>query len=279
MPRLARYESWRPASRRTRTDGIAAALVGLFVLVLIVKLTCFSVVAIGIGFQAANRLKRFLNRRRLRGLADLPAPDDQFPVEVTFHRQTDYGSDYGLLSFVDEWLVFEGERTRFSVSNGDVGLDEDTLSFSFDGPGGTHWTTFSPLDEKAFKASWERWQQKGQRTRSEAVLLPPVHPVPERNARRGWWGVGAVLIIGVLIVLDMVGQQPVYWASVAVIVTVFTPLTLGYAFHVLRNDAELRRLALDLPPTFAPWWNPVADRLPRRGHESIPRLREPSDKA
>ena len=164
----------------------------------------------------------------------------------------DYGSDVGLLSFLDEWLVFEGERTRFSLASGEVALAEGDLAFSFDAPGGFRTVTIYPLDQKAFKPVWDRWQAAERRKESHAVLFPPCRPLPERSARPFAWGAQGGAVLGALIVAEMLGSEPFYWGSVAVILAVFIPGVVLLALYARFVERELDRLAHDLPPTRRP---------------------------
>jgi hypothetical protein len=56
-------------------------------------------------------------------MLDLPPPEGQFPVMIRLlHRKFVYGSDCGVLSVMNEGLLFTGEQTDFSLTRETAGL-------------------------------------------------------------------------------------------------------------------------------------------------------------
>ncbi len=68
----------------------------------------------------------------LADLLDLPAACPQFPVELTYLvGNLSYGSDAGIVSFVDGWMHFQGRRTSWSLNLANSSLDPSAKKGGF----------------------------------------------------------------------------------------------------------------------------------------------------
>lgn len=88
------------------------------------------------------RLYKPVIRRRVGPMRDLPAASPQYSARISLSRGTIYGTDEGLVSFVDGWLLFVGAGCTFSFRACDVLVSPAESKLTFAAPSQTHALVF-----------------------------------------------------------------------------------------------------------------------------------------
>ena len=166
----------------------------------------------------------------VRDLMDLPPVVPQYPVEVVYHyRNAVYGSDNGIVSFVDGSMNFQGRKSRFSLTHAHlVNASEATPSniasprhrylMTFAYGEGTYLIALRSFDsvpgvgvgfQAKFRAAFHRYHAPSNE-RSQPALLPPLTSDPE--ARKMFLKMRAVAVALLLASLAAVIYGVAIWA-------------------------------------------------------------------
>lgn len=215
-----RFAEWNPEAlaRSTKVASLAWKLRDLnfgMVCLLILLVVCgFRFPGAVVGLVTASTVllgNTFYKEKpsaRVLEMKDPSSPVPCFPVDLQLMRQKRvYGEDHGIVSFVDGWLVYEGEDCSFSVKVEDVKLQVavtarvDSLGFLSLRWGDLTEQTMIRLRPKGLKSrAKDRWGDSVLRSdlyvalkdwlrvKAEAdgvSLFPPVvpHPTTLVNAR------------------------------------------------------------------------------------------------
>ncbi len=244
---IRRYAEWRPVAVQWvpvewwgAAAGLLTAIFSLAVLRHVSFLTYF-----GAGV-VAYWTNRHLVERRMRGLRD-DAEGGQFAAVLRLSRETAYGFDEGLVSFVDGWLVYTGRRCAFSVRREDalwLKADDKRYGFAFEGPAGKHLATLTVTEGGRFgKAYWD-W------SRAENVeggpVLPPSVPNETAFVLYRSWAMLVLAVFGVVLAGLLVASEAKLGSRIisALFVAFALPATVVYARESRR---ALSRIADGLP--------------------------------
>jgi len=134
-------------------------------------------------------------------LMDLPPNGQQHPVSVNYRfRAVAYGSDLGVVTFDENWLIFEGLESHFTLSRGHVHthryweLDGQkwAIILSFLVQRQPYRVELRPLPEtsgglpgsaRQFYDAKDRWERSGAGTATGCPLFPPWFP--SKGSSRG----------------------------------------------------------------------------------------------
>ncbi len=150
---------------------------------------------------------------------------------VLSFRSIDYGSDVGLVTFVGEWLHFEGVACSFSLKSTELASQS---SVCFEGPEGLSKVKFRcESDRKQFSKEFLAWSWR--RSTEGESPLPPVTPQAgiQLNA---WQSISNIPIQAAMVVLisKLVGL-PLGFALVA-------PFFAGTLFGLAKTYVIRRKL-------------------------------------
>lgn len=204
------------------------------------------------GLLAVGLLKPLLKKRRksVASMLTLPLPAPTFPCDVVVSRlETTVGLDRGLVTFIDGWLHFEGQRTSFSLSRDDVQKRDQNRIWLREGGE----IEFSPDDSlKAdglervnlrsnFNDEIDRWYRLGKAAQGLSIL-PPLTLHPSGVARA--WGDLVRGVLGAVL-------------GISLFVAIYTYASFGYCFFALmftgnvvdsiRNFRNMRRFVRENP--------------------------------
>ena len=183
-------------------------------------------------------------RRRVEALRDVPAASPQYSVRISLARGTVYGTDEGLVSFVDGWLLFVGAGCAFSFRACDALASPSERTISFSAPSQTHRLLFL-YEEKGFEEAWDRWREETPPAQGIAVL-PPVLPLPKK---REWDHVLTALLLGIG---SFLVAFPTRTGSIGVGAAALLFL-LGVRKSRRATDEDLARIAWGKPARRSAW--------------------------
>lgn len=117
-------------------------------------------------------------RALVQPLRDLPPREAQFAaiLNVSFGTVR-YGSDEGLVSFVDDMLLFEGRRTQFSLPRSNASTTDfraGRLSFYY-APRNPHWAELIFLERNEAQVEFTSWLREPT-TALGTSIFPPLTP-------------------------------------------------------------------------------------------------------
>jgi hypothetical protein len=248
-----RYAEWLPGARMPRKSRIgqtlqtlcsfvALATLGYGILYRIDFLDLFGILlGACVASYVIHYVFEFLDLRRQLARVpsrDLPSATEQFAAVLHLHREVEYGTDEGLVSFIDGWLLFSGRYSNFSLRVGDVRphFDEGQTAFHFDGPFGEHRAILHPMDE-GFMRAWRAWAST-KAMPAGTTILPPVAVL------RGYRKDANMVYVGLFVFA--------FGISTFRIVPLFGIVPIGMALIILADygwgQASLRRIARGLPP-------------------------------
>ncbi len=190
-----------------------------------------------------------------RLMQDLFLPEPA--VQITFSvNGCEYGMDIGQLSVEDGWLLFEGERTTFSLSQRDVRAEWDVNGFTrlrLLRRGARVRLKLEPVDQKRSAKAHLYTRVLDWLTTDPPVpgisLLPPLSPDPDRDNGRAFakWLIVPAMIPFVLDIAGELGPAASGWAGIPIMLLwlVVFPLFLAGCSRVHRVIAykRLSRLA------------------------------------
>jgi hypothetical protein len=207
----------------------------------------------------------------LAGVFDSPGAMVQYAVKAEFAAgRIPYGSDYGVVSFADGWLHFQGRCTEFHLSRDDTegkivrkSRGRTALAVQMSGPsflgevfflpvapGGSDWTRLSPFLREAF-FDWRRSRALG------VSLFPPRRTKPEAVLAQKRALLGA---IGYFAISMLVGAAIGIWKNTFADYT-GNPFLLVYpsfcailGIIALRGSSLLRALELGMRIDLEPFW-------------------------
>ncbi|HWD41029.1 MAG TPA: hypothetical protein VG944_19430, partial [Fimbriimonas sp.] len=212
----------------------------------------------------SKRLGTGANHHYLRELMDLPASVPQFAVEVDLsHNGAVYGSDRGLLRFVDGSLQFQGFDTIFTIVSQDVqswkpvgstsGLCVHCLTWKGDFRGTA---TFFPISQPRNDETEDPtmlWSEFDRLYRGKQVsglsVLPPKTPQPgwqKRVSVSALWQTIALVLLGVIAYSFPSGRNVRLWDSIPadVVLAPFIGAAIAVAFSLMLQLNRLRVLWL-----------------------------------
>ena len=188
-------------------------------------------------------------------LLDLPATCAQYPVELRYAvDNVTYGSDEGILSFVDGWMHFQGRRTSWSLaakgtSLSPLGSSAHTKKQRTDYGRRVNWSDgksmysiqLLPMDgldglgsglRKKCHVTLEEWKNSAS-VASANVTVPPIQVLPEVVDRLGrnlrfCWIVGSVLSGALL--LKAVGLAGTWNSLIVWVAMIAAALTVGCGY-------------------------------------------------
>lgn len=187
------------------------------------------------------RLYRPVIRRRVLPLRDLPAAAPQYAVRIALSQSVAYGSDEGLASFVDGWLVFQGQGCAFSFQASDVKPAGSDAILTFDGPCRPHRLAFEHT-EKGFKKGWEAWRLRSNPPLGDATtVFPPVLPL---SRRKSWNHPLTAVLLGIVLA-GMVVWGLAAWPFILLACLL---VTVANSFGRRSSRLALDRIAQGKPP-------------------------------
>jgi hypothetical protein len=171
-------------------------------------------------------------RRRVKDLLDLPATSSAFPVSIVLSfRSIDYGSDVGIVTFVGEWLHFEGIACSFSLKSTELVSDS---AVCFEGPAGQSRVNFScESDRKQFSKEFLAWAWL--RSTDGESPLPPI--TPQAGLQLSTWQRISLLPLQAVMVMLLSELFGFPWGAAFI-----SPFFAGTLFGLAKTYAIRRRL-------------------------------------
>jgi hypothetical protein len=177
------------------------------------------------AFRLDAKMKR--ERRSLKaslGESECEAARGDFPAVLSFGAGSfTYARDVGLFAFADGWLVFEGNRTSFSLRPQDVEFQSDSGRIGLRVSYGDVWIDAKSMDGSDLRTTLREWTRTRRPVDGQPELAPIHIPYGERPVL-GSKQVSVVTKIGYTLAFLSLIANPYAWAF-------FFPL--GFALSAL----------------------------------------------
>lgn len=202
-------------------------------------------------------------------IQDPSSPIICYPVEIVLiHKKTIYGEDQGIVSFVDGWLVYEGEDCAFSLKASDVEeggarpqghvadaytlltwhIDEQKYTLGLRPKGmRSYRLSENGIMATPFGMELLLWRSGSRRVEGSS-LLPPmsVHPGVRSLFERALAGTNLLCLVGVSVgAYGLVDQF--YHVKSKYLVVAFLVLVLGVSFHFIFYRGVKKLRLVDAP--------------------------------